>query len=68
MLDASIQLARDVSEGGPVALAQAMRALSGWQRGEEAENEAYEVVLRTEDRVEALKAFAEKRRPVFMGR
>lgn len=68
VLDASIQLARDVSEGGPVALAQAMRALSGWQRGEEAENEAYEVVLRTEDRVEALKAFAEKRRPVFMGR
>jgi methylglutaconyl-CoA hydratase len=68
VLDASIELARDLSEGGPVALAQAMRALSGWQRGEEAENEAYEVVLRTEDRVEALKAFAEKRRPVFMGR
>jgi methylglutaconyl-CoA hydratase len=68
VLDASIQLARDVSEGGPVALAQAMRALSGWQRGEDAENEAYEVVLGTEDRIEALKAFAEKRGPVFKGR
>lgn len=68
VLDASIQLARDVSEGGPVALAQAMRALGGWQRGQEAEDEAYEVVLRTEDRLEALKAFAEKRAPVFKGR
>jgi methylglutaconyl-CoA hydratase len=45
-----------------------MRALSGWQRGEDAENEAYEVVLGTEDRIEALKAFAEKRGPVFKGR
>ena len=68
VLDASIQLARDVSEGGPVALAQAMRALNDWQRGEEAENEAYEVVLQTQDRLEALKAFAEKRKPVFKGR
>ena len=68
VLDASIQLANDICEGGPIALTQAMRAINGWQRGEAAENEAYDVILKTEDRVEALKAFAEKRKPSFKGR
>ncbi|EXJ85691.1 methylglutaconyl-CoA hydratase [Capronia coronata CBS 617.96] len=67
VLDASIQLAHDISEGGPIAVTQAMRAINGWQRGEAAENEAYEVILNTHDRVEALRAFAEKRMPVFKG-
>jgi methylglutaconyl-CoA hydratase len=68
VLDVSLELARDLCEGGPIALTQAMRAVNDWQRGEEAENEAYEVVLKSEDRLEALKAFAEKRRPSFKGR
>jgi methylglutaconyl-CoA hydratase len=68
VLDASVQLASDICEGGPIALAQAMRAVNGWQRGEASENEAYEVILKTEDRIEALKAFAEKRKPAFKGR
>lgn len=68
VLDVSLQLARDMCEGAPIALTQAMRAVNGWERGEEAENEAYDVVLKSQDRLEALKAFAEKRRPVFMGR
>lgn len=68
VLDISLQLARDVCEGGPIALTQAMRAVNAWQRGEASENEAYEVVLNTEDRIEALKAFAEKRKPAFKGR
>jgi methylglutaconyl-CoA hydratase len=68
VLEASLQLARDICEGGPIALEQAMRAVNGWQRGEEAENEAYEVVLKSEDRLEALRAFAEKRKPTFKGR
>lgn len=68
VLDVSIQLAKDICEGGPVALREAMRAVSGWQRGEVSENEAYENILSTEDRLEALKAFAEKRKPVFKGR
>lgn len=68
VLDASLQLARDICEGGPIALTQAMRAIDGWQQGETSENEAYDVVLRTQDRIEALKAFAEKRKPVFKGR
>ena len=68
VLNASIQLAHDICEGGPIALTQAMRAINGWQRGEASENEAYEVILNTEDRMEALKAFAEKRKPAFKGR
>lgn len=68
VLDVSVQLAKDICEGGPVALREAMRAVNGWQRGEVSENEAYENILNTEDRLEALKAFAEKRKPVFKGR
>lgn len=68
VLQASLDLAKDLCEGGPIALAQAMKAVNGWQRGEEAENEAYEVVLKSEDRLEALRAFAEKRKPAFKGR
>ena len=68
VLQVSLDLARDLCEGGPIALAQAMKAVNGWQRGEEAENEAYEIVLRSEDRLEALKALAEKRKPVFKGK
>ena len=45
-----------------------MKAVNDWQRGEAAENEAYEVVLQSEDRLEALRAFAEKRRPSFKGK
>jgi methylglutaconyl-CoA hydratase len=64
----SLDLARSMCEGGPIALTQAIKAVNGWQRGEEAENEAYEVVLKSEDRLEALRAFAEKRKPAFKGR
>jgi methylglutaconyl-CoA hydratase len=45
-----------------------MQAVDGWELGEKSENAAYELVLPTEDRVEALKAFGEKRKPVFKGR
>lgn len=68
VLQVSLELARDLCEGAPIALAQAMKAVNGWQRGEAAENEAYEVVLKSEDRLEALNAFAEKRKPAFRGR
>ena len=68
VLQVSLDLARDLCEGGPIALAQAIKAVNGWQRGEEVENEAYEIVLKSEDRIEALKAFAEKRKPAFKGR
>lgn len=68
VIETSVQLARDICEGGPVALREAMRAVNNWQQGEPAENAAYDVILKTEDRIEALKAFAEKRKPVFKGK
>jgi methylglutaconyl-CoA hydratase len=68
VLEEAIVLARDICEGGPVAIRQALRAVNGcWER-EKAENAAYEVVVRTEDRNEALAAFREKRKPAFKGR
>ena len=68
VLRESLDLVRSVCEGGPIALTQALRAVHNWQKGEKAENAAYEVVLASEDRVEALRAFGEKRPPVFKGR
>ncbi|OJJ51569.1 hypothetical protein ASPZODRAFT_127660 [Penicilliopsis zonata CBS 506.65] len=68
VLRESIKLALDICEGGPIALRQALQAIHGFERGEAAENEAYEGVIETEDRYEALKAFVEKRKPAFRGR
>ena len=51
-----------------MAIRAAMQAVDGWERGERSENAAYELVLPTQDRVEALRAFGEKRKPVFKGR
>ncbi|KAL4785699.1 ClpP/crotonase-like domain-containing protein [Aspergillus varians] len=68
VLRESIKLALDISEGGPIAIKQALKAVNGFERGEAAENEAYDGVVDTEDRNEALRAFAEKRKPAFRGR
>ena len=68
VLDAALQMARTICEGGPVAVRAAMLAVRDWKLGEQAENAAYEVVLKTEDRKEALKTFGEKRAAVFRGR
>lgn len=68
VLKESIKLAMDICEGGPVAIKEALSAVQGYQRGQEAENEAYAGVMETEDRIEALRAFIEKRKPAFQGR
>ena len=68
VLEQAVSFARDICEGGPVAIRAAMQAVDGWEGGERSENAAYELVLPTQDRVEALRAFGEKRKPVFKGR
>lgn len=63
---AAVELAEEICRGGPVGLRMAKQAIEGGC--EEAENKAYEGVVATEDRDEALRAFREKRKPVFKGR
>lgn len=58
---------------GPVALQQAKFAIkhgmnADLQTGLNIERKAYEITIPTEDRVEALIAFGEKRKPVFKGK
>jgi enoyl-CoA hydratase/carnithine racemase len=65
-------LAQEIAANGPVAVRQAKWAID---RGLEVdlatglalEDAAYEAVLPTKDRIEALEAFAQKRKPVFRG-
>ena len=68
VLAQAVQVANDICEGGPIAIRAALQAVNGWQEGEKSENAAYDLVIPTQDRTEALKAFGEKRKPVFKGR
>ncbi|KAL4882838.1 ClpP/crotonase-like domain-containing protein [Aspergillus karnatakaensis] len=68
VLREGIKLAMDICDGGPIAIKQALKAVNGWEGGEAVENAAYDGVVETEDRHEALRAFSEKRKPAFRGR
>ncbi|KAM3502793.1 hypothetical protein MY10362_004608 [Beauveria mimosiformis] len=65
-LSEAVRLAQEICEGGPIAIRAALQAVA-WARPDK-ENEMYERVVATEDRNEALKAFQEKRKPIFKGR
>lgn len=65
--------AQEIAAAGPLAVAQAKRAMDeGWGRPLDdalaCERAAYEVVLTSDDRNEGLQAFAAKRAPVFSGK
>jgi enoyl-CoA hydratase/carnithine racemase len=72
LMPAALELAREIAKNGPIGVAQAKFAINN---GIEAslgvalplESKAYEVTIPTKDRLEALAAFAEKRKPVFKG-
>jgi methylglutaconyl-CoA hydratase len=68
----TLEWIKPVAEGAPLAYRAALRAVDEaaelpLEAGLERELSLYEECLVSEDRVEALKAFAEKRKPVFKG-
>lgn len=73
LLAATMELAGEIIKNAPIAVQQAKFVLNN---GSECslgvalplESKAYEITIPTEDRLEALTAFAEKRKPVFKGK
>jgi enoyl-CoA hydratase/carnithine racemase len=68
----ALELAERVSRNAPIALRQAKRAIDGGlhlplEEALDLENRLYQDCLGTRDRNEALRAFAEKRTPIFTG-
>ena len=64
----AISFARDLCKGAPLATMAALKAVRGWRDAGASEAMAYEEVVGTRDRNEALAAFREKRAPVFEGK
>ncbi len=72
LLDKAFEIAEEIAANGPIAVTQAKFAINRGvevdiKTGLEIESKAYEVLIPTKDRVEALKAFKEKRKPQFKG-
>jgi len=72
-LDAALALAREVAEKPPIASRLAKQAVlvaeeTALSPGLENERRLYELAMATEDRVEGMRAFLEKRDPEFEGR
>ncbi len=72
LLPAALKLAKEIAANGPVAVAQAKFAINyGLETALGValplESKAYEATIPTKDRLEALAAFAEKRKPIFKG-
>lgn len=72
-LNEAIDLAKVVASGPPAASKLAKQAVlaadeAGLAAGLEQERRLYELTMATEDRVEGMNAFLEKRRPDFRGR
>ncbi len=69
----ALELARTIADNGPVAVRAAKAAIDGGfelplAEALELEARCYARTLTTEDRLEALAAFAEKRKPRYVGR
>jgi len=73
LMGACEELAERIKKNAPISVRQAKYAINaGLQTdvltGVQIENRAYDVTIDTEDRIEALEAFAERRDPVFKGK
>jgi enoyl-CoA hydratase/carnithine racemase len=73
LMDACRELAGEIAQNGPIALQQAKFAVNkgmdaSLEVGLNIESNAYWHCIPTEDRLEGLKAFKEKRKPEYKGR
>ncbi|RLB91787.1 MAG: enoyl-CoA hydratase [Deltaproteobacteria bacterium] len=73
LLDECMKMADMIKETGPIAVEMAKYAIdkgieTDLATGLAIESNAYRVTIPTEDRIEGLKAFKEKRKPVYKGR
>ncbi|KAI3804380.1 hypothetical protein L1987_25874 [Smallanthus sonchifolius] len=69
----ALEVARDINQKGPVAIRMAKRAINEGLEVNMAsalgvEEDCYEQTLHTNDRLEGLAAFAEKRKPLYKGK
>ncbi|CAM0151001.1 unnamed protein product [Urochloa decumbens] len=70
----ALDIAREITQKGPLGIRMAKKAInqgmevSGMPSALAVEGECYDQLLHTQDRLEALAAFAEKRKPVYTGK
>jgi methylglutaconyl-CoA hydratase len=72
LLPEAYKMAQMICENGPIAVEQAKKAINrgcevDLETGLSFESEAYQSCIPTKDRIEGLKAFAEKRKPEYKG-
>ncbi|TYR80601.1 enoyl-CoA hydratase [Priestia megaterium] len=72
LLNKALDIASQIAQNGPVAVAQAKFSIDkgfdvDLSTGLAIEQNAYELTIPTKDRLEGLKAFKEKRSPIFIG-
>ena len=72
LMETTIEVAEQIIRNGPIAITQAKYVINrglemSLEEALQLESDAYEVTIPTKDRVEALEAFKEKRKPQFKG-
>jgi methylglutaconyl-CoA hydratase len=68
----AVELAREISENAPLAVAQAKAAITEgfdlpWDEAAAVERSKYHPLIDTKDRLEGLAAFRERRKPNYRG-